>query len=240
MAEHEGSPSLHPCAAAALFRSSKLRQAQDLDARSFASKFPGFICNSSETRILLKPSTGAARWRGFPSPTSSRTLHSQSSAPRSPTTPTAPAATRTLRLPTSIHTESDEPNFQRQPNDSPTAWIPDVAAGCVGSPARAAATPSWSLSMRRAALERPRTIRIWKAHLRFTHQGDPGTCSCDVQPGRFRKTQRIGGCLKPRCGLCKRHKLNDLATRQQYLADIAWNEAAAELGFTVTAPRKAE
>ena len=59
--------------------------------------------------------------------------------------------------------------------------------------------------MRRAAIERPRTVSTWKRHL--ARHEKPVRCVCDTQVGRFRKGQRVGGCGKARCYLCHREKL---------------------------------
>jgi hypothetical protein len=60
--------------------------------------------------------------------------------------------------------------------------------------------------MRRAAIERPRTVRTWREHQLFNRR-DGSNCRCDVQVGRFRKGQRRLGCGKPRCYLCHPEKL---------------------------------
>lgn len=49
--------------------------------------------------------------------------------------------------------------------------------------------------MRRAALERPRTLRVWRQHL--AGHSDTDLCRCEFQPGRFRKGERVGGCGNP-------------------------------------------
>ena len=92
--------------------------------------------------------------------------------------------------------------------------------------------------MRRAALERPRTLRVWRAHKRLVHDDRPTGCLCDDQPGRFRKGQRVGGCGRPRCGLCKRHKLNQEVSLRDWLEALAYREWGAEFGFVVRMPRK--
>src|SRR3972149_11115447 len=59
--------------------------------------------------------------------------------------------------------------------------------------------------MRRAATEKSRTLQTWRDHL-ATHAAKIA-CTCELQPGRFRKSQRIGGCGRPRCWLCHYDKL---------------------------------
>ena len=92
--------------------------------------------------------------------------------------------------------------------------------------------------MRRATLERPRTIRTWRAHNLLIHHGLPTSCRCDKQVGRFRKGQRVGGCGRPRCGLCKAHKLFSKPTARDYRAALSYREWASELGVSVRMPRR--
>jgi hypothetical protein len=92
--------------------------------------------------------------------------------------------------------------------------------------------------MHRASLERTRTIRTWRAHNRLVHNGLPTSCPCDQLPGRFRKGRRVGGCGRPRCGLCKRHKLNDEAAPRNYRAALSYREWGSEYGFCIRMPRK--
>ncbi len=92
--------------------------------------------------------------------------------------------------------------------------------------------------MRRASLERPRTLRVWRAHHRLIHDGLPTDCICDEQPGRFRKSQRVAGCGKPRCWLCKRHKLAKETTARDHRAALSYHEQAAEYGFGGPRPRR--
>ncbi len=92
--------------------------------------------------------------------------------------------------------------------------------------------------MRRASLERARTLGVWRAHIALVHDGLPASCTCDEQPGRFRKSQRIAGCPKPRCWLCNRHKLTNELTARDYRAALSHREQVAEFGFTVAKPRR--
>jgi len=92
--------------------------------------------------------------------------------------------------------------------------------------------------MRRASLERPRTLRVWRAHNRLIHDGLATGCICDERPGYFRKGQRIGGCGRPRCGLCKSYKLNHESTARDYRAALSYREWGIEFGFAVRMPRK--
>ena len=81
--------------------------------------------------------------------------------------------------------------------------------------------------MKRATSERPRTLRIWRKHLKI-HGGD-SLCRCELEPGRFRKTQRIGGCGRSRCWLCHYDKLAGLATRQERRAAARLQEGLVEI-----------
>ena len=89
--------------------------------------------------------------------------------------------------------------------------------------------------MRRASLERARTLRVWRSHLSWIHEGNPEGCLCELQPGRFRKTQRVGGCGKTRCFLCHPDKLLGCPTRQRLRSDVSNREWRLELGLA--APR---
>jgi hypothetical protein len=66
--------------------------------------------------------------------------------------------------------------------------------------------------MKRAAEERTRTLTVWRRHL-WTHRGGM-VCACELQPGRFRKSLRIGGCGASRCWLCHGDKLFGIPTLQ--------------------------
>lgn len=77
--------------------------------------------------------------------------------------------------------------------------------------------------MKRANIERSRTIRVWRRHLSF-HAGEALNCRCELQVGRFRKTQRRLGCGKARCFLCHREKLLKHPTLQQRRADTTMRD----------------
>lgn len=70
--------------------------------------------------------------------------------------------------------------------------------------------------MQRAAIEKLRTLRTWRSHLAM--HGERIACDCELQPGRFRKTQRIGGCGRPQCWLCHFGKLSGQLTAR----DLRW------------------
>jgi hypothetical protein len=74
--------------------------------------------------------------------------------------------------------------------------------------------------MKRASLERERTIRVWRRHLAF-HAGEARNCRCEVQIGRFRKAQRVWGCGQARCFLCHGEKLLRRPTLQQRRSDLS-------------------
>lgn len=68
--------------------------------------------------------------------------------------------------------------------------------------------------MKRAALEKSRTKRVWKAHLHNNHRAELAAgkvqCRCDLQANRFRKGQKQGGCGNARCFVCHSEKLLDV------------------------------
>jgi hypothetical protein len=82
-------------------------------------------------------------------------------------------------------------------------------------------------TMKRAAFERVRTLRTWRAHL-STHE-QPVLCACDFQLGRFRKSQRVGGCGRARCWLCHSDKLAGRLTRKQQIIRVIEREGIAEV-----------
>ena len=80
--------------------------------------------------------------------------------------------------------------------------------------------------MRRAAEEKARTVNVWRRHL-WTHR-ETVACVCELQIGRFRKSQRIGGCGKPRCWVCHSEKLSDEHTLQQLRSAETYVEGLTE------------
>ena len=92
--------------------------------------------------------------------------------------------------------------------------------------------------MRRAFVERQRALRVWRAHNRLVHAGMDTSCVCDQQPGRFRKGQKIGGCGKSRCWLCKGHKLEKRPTVRDYRKAISYREWRSECGYPIARERK--
>lgn len=91
--------------------------------------------------------------------------------------------------------------------------------------------------MRRAALERPRTIRVWLSHNREYHDSLPTRCRCDEQPGRFRKGERIGGGCSSHCP-CKLHKRLKAVVHRDYRAAHSYREQVVEYGFHVRMPAR--
>jgi hypothetical protein len=81
--------------------------------------------------------------------------------------------------------------------------------------------------MKRAAFERVRTIAVWRRHL-ASHGAEVGLCDCELQPGRFRKGQRIGGCGNARCYLCHFEKLFGFPKPSQRRAEISFREWSRE------------
>jgi hypothetical protein len=70
-------------------------------------------------------------------------------------------------------------------------------------------------------------MRIWRAHL-ATHE-QPVLCACDLEPGRFRKSQRVGGCSRPRCWLCHGDKLAGRPSLNDLRALVAYREGLADV-----------
>jgi hypothetical protein len=92
--------------------------------------------------------------------------------------------------------------------------------------------------VRRASIERARTLRVWRAHLGLIHSDGIPNCFCEFQPGRFRKGQRIAGCDRSRCHLCHPDKLLGIPTAQQHRADLSMHEWLRELGRASRRPRR--
>lgn len=82
--------------------------------------------------------------------------------------------------------------------------------------------------MKRASQERQRTISVWRRHL-LIHGKDTVSCTCEFQPGRFRKGQRIGGCGNSRCYLCHSEKLLNHPTKSRRRSEISWKEWRSEV-----------
>jgi hypothetical protein len=81
--------------------------------------------------------------------------------------------------------------------------------------------------MKRATEERGRAVRVWRRHLRLFGDAHAAACSCEQQPGRFRKARRVGGCSNPRCYLCHSAKLLGEPTLQQRRSAISLREWVA-------------
>ena len=83
--------------------------------------------------------------------------------------------------------------------------------------------------MKRAAAEQLRTRNRWMKHLRLHRiEGATSACVCELQMGRFRKGQRIGGCGKPQCWLCHSGKLGREPTTKQLRSLQTYREGLAE------------
>jgi hypothetical protein len=92
--------------------------------------------------------------------------------------------------------------------------------------------------MYRAAIERERTLRKWRAHHTIVHEWDLGGpdayyeiqhCICEFQPNRFRKSEPIAGrCQNKHCSHCygkydeKRMKV---ATHRQRKEDLRFKHS---------------
>ncbi len=80
--------------------------------------------------------------------------------------------------------------------------------------------------MRRAALERQRTLRVWRTYIAWNSFF--GECRLAGQPGRFRKAERIGGCGNSRCWLCHAGKLMGAPTLAELRAIDAQRDGMLE------------
>jgi hypothetical protein len=88
--------------------------------------------------------------------------------------------------------------------------------------------------MQRAAVDRSRTVRVWRQHV-ARHDG-VDACVCERQVGRFRKGQKVGGCGKPRCYLCHADKLDGINTPQQLRALVRYREGMLDVLAAVSNP----
>ena len=86
--------------------------------------------------------------------------------------------------------------------------------------------------MRRAVVERQRTLRVWRNHNLLVHAGTETGCVCDKQPGRFRKGQKVAGCGKSRCWLCKSEKLAKRPTARDHRQELRYKEWSSEYGYS--------
>jgi hypothetical protein len=80
--------------------------------------------------------------------------------------------------------------------------------------------------MKRAAVEKGRTKKIWMKHLRLNHNWprEKVECRCDLQANRFRKGQKQAGCGQPRCYLCHFEKLMGIPSIRELRMDIKVKE----------------
>jgi hypothetical protein len=93
--------------------------------------------------------------------------------------------------------------------------------------------------LRRASQERRRTLRVWRKWLALYGSPPGGPPSgADFEPGRLRKTRRIGGCLHERCYLCHPSKLIGYPTPQEELAWLKEREQLADLALLQLARRQ--
>lgn len=89
------------------------------------------------------------------------------------------------------------------------------------------------MKMKRAALERPRTVREWQRHVAAVHDGDIGQCVCNQQPGRFRKTDAFD-CGVTRCRVCHYDKFlgRRYKTFAEIKSDITYREQLIDLDLS--------
>ena len=79
--------------------------------------------------------------------------------------------------------------------------------------------------MKRAALERPRTVRELRRHIARDHDDVP--CWCKSQAGRYRKRDAFARG-RARCGVCHSHKNPRLLSRAERKAEITYREQLDE------------
>jgi hypothetical protein len=80
--------------------------------------------------------------------------------------------------------------------------------------------------MKRAALERPRSVRVWRDHAEIS--GGIGHSYRELHPGHFRKGLRVGGCCSTACWLCHASKLGGFPTMQESRHLLSFREQLAE------------
>ena len=85
--------------------------------------------------------------------------------------------------------------------------------------------------MRRASVERDRTVRTWRLHHFLVHRASETLCVCERQPGRFRKGLKVSGCSRPRCLKCKAPKVLGRPSADILRADKRYFAMLWELGL---------
>jgi hypothetical protein len=83
--------------------------------------------------------------------------------------------------------------------------------------------------MTRYWLDRERTRREHRFHLRFAHNWprEPVTCACDVQAGRFRKKKALD-CGKARCLLCGYDKIFGIPSYQDRVRNLRYRDSLSD------------
>jgi hypothetical protein len=80
--------------------------------------------------------------------------------------------------------------------------------------------------MKRAALERLHSVRVWRRHAEIS--GLVGHTYSELHPGHFRKGRRAGGCSNTACWLCHSAKLGDIPTMQESRHWLSYREQLAD------------
>jgi len=76
--------------------------------------------------------------------------------------------------------------------------------------------------MKRAALDRQRSVRAWRRYMAAPDlAGHPDR---SLQPGHFRKGLRIGGCGNSGCRLCHAGKIDGYPTLQEWRHSFSYRE----------------
>lgn len=83
--------------------------------------------------------------------------------------------------------------------------------------------------MKRAALDRPRSVRNWRRRAQL--DGHYGHTRDDLHAGHFRKGMRFGGCGSAACWVCHYSKLAGYPTLQDARSRLSFREQLAEFVF---------
>jgi hypothetical protein len=80
--------------------------------------------------------------------------------------------------------------------------------------------------MKRAALERLLSVRVWRHHAEISALF--GQSGSELHPGHFRKGRRAGGCGNTACWLCHPAKLGGIPTLQESRHRLSYREQLAD------------
>lgn len=86
--------------------------------------------------------------------------------------------------------------------------------------------------MKRAAMDRPRAIRIWRKRSSLSTR--LGHFDREYYPGHFRKGLRVGGCGNSACWLCHGGKIEGRPTIQEWRHDLSYRDQLSEAAIGLT------